>query len=84
MVDLDNYIVYGRSTCPYCTDAVNLLESKQLSYDFFDHEQDREFLEQAKRFYNRSTVPIVLKIDSDTGIVKMIGGCDDLKGYLND
>ena len=51
---------------------------------FFDLEGDREFLDEAKAFYNRKTVPIVLKIDENTDIVRLIGGCDDLKGDLGD
>ena len=80
----NNYLIYGRSSCPYCVKATHLLDFAGIEYDFFDLEEDREFLEEAKKFYNHPTVPIVLKVDGETGIVKLIGGCDDLKGELSD
>ena len=84
MVRENSYLVYGRSSCPYCEEAVQPLGFAGVPHDFFDLEDDREFLEEAKKFYNHSTVPIVLKIDGVSGIVKLIGGCDDLKGELSD
>jgi glutaredoxin len=79
-----SYLIYGRSSCPYCVKATQLLDFAGISHDFFDLEDDREFLEEAKVFYNHSTVPIVLRIDGETGIVNLVGGCDDLKGELSD
>lgn len=84
MVRNNSYLIYGRSSCPYCVEAVRVLELNGLPNDFFDLENDREFLDEAKAFYDRQTVPIVLKIDGESGIVRLIGGCDDLKGELSD
>jgi glutaredoxin len=78
------YLIYGRSSCPFCSEAVQILRSLKIESVFFDLEGDREFLDEAKAFYNRKTVPIVLKIDENTDIVRLIGGCDDLKGDLGD
>lgn len=80
----NKYLVYGRSSCPFCVEAVHILKSNNIENIFFDLESDRSFLNQAKIFYNHPTVPIVLKINRETGMVKLIGGCDDLKGDLND
>lgn len=80
----NSYLIYGRSSCPYCVKATQLLDFAGIEYDFFDLEEDREFLDEAKRFYNHPTVPIVLKIDGETSIVSLVGGCDDLKGELSD
>ena len=79
-----SFLVYGRSSCPYCVESTDLLGFAGIDYHFFDLEDDREFLEEVKEFYNQSTVPIVLKVDGPTGIVKLIGGCDDLRSWLND
>lgn len=84
MARQNTYLIYGRSSCPYCTKAASLLDFAGIEYDFFDLENDREFLNEAKQFYNHPTVPIVLKIDGESGIVSLIGGCDDLKGELSD
>ena len=81
---MDNYLIYGRSSCPYCVQATKLLDAHQLKYNFFDLEFDRDFLNEAKVFYDHRTVPIVLKVNGKSGIVEFIGGCDDLKGKLND
>ena len=35
------------------------LDFAGIEYDFFDLENDREFLNEAKQFYNHPTVPIV-------------------------
>jgi len=75
------FFVYGRSTCEYCVEAVRILRDLKIDHQYFD--SDPEFLEEAKQFYNRETVPIVLKNNKNTGKVTLIGGCDDLKEYLD-
>ena len=79
----DFFIVYGRSSCPYCIIACNALSQRGLSHKFVDCEEDRGFLHETKMFYNRETVPIVVHIPGDTGIVKLVGGCEDLMEFLN-
>ncbi|MAH60545.1 MAG: hypothetical protein CMB95_06930 [Flavobacteriaceae bacterium] len=83
-MDEDLFIVYGRSSCPYCIIACNALSQRGLKHKFVDCESDKEFIHEAKMFYNMQTVPIVIHIPKDTGIVKMIGGCDDLMEFLKD
>ncbi len=76
------FLVYGRNSCPYCVMAVNGLSERQLQHKFVDCENDRDFLNEAKTFYNKSTVPIVVQIQSKTGLVRLVGGCDDLMEFL--
>ena len=80
----DLFIIYGRQSCPYCVIACNALAQRGLNHKFVDCETDREFLHETKMFYNRETVPIVIHIPADTGITKLIGGCDDLMEFLSD
>ncbi len=75
------FLVYGRSTCSYCVETVRVLRDLKIDHKFFD--LDSDFLEEVKEFYNRETVPIVLKNNKKTGKVTLIGGCDDLKEYLD-
>lgn len=82
-MDDDMFIVYGRKSCPYCVMAVNSLTKKKLEHKFFDCEFDRDFLHEAKMFYNKSTVPIILHIPSSTNIARLVGGCDDLMEFLS-
>ena len=80
----DYYIVYGRSSCPFCVEAVDLLGSLGIDHDFLDLEEDRNFLHEAKQFYKMKTVPIIVRVDAQHGRAKLIGGCSDLKECLDD
>lgn len=65
-------IIYSRDYCPYCTNAIRLLESKDVNYvliDITDNPEKRaEMIEKSKR----TTVPQIF-ING-----KPIGGFDDL------
>tara|TARA_A100001015_G_C15033182_1_gene734467 strand:- start:1308 stop:1559 length:252 start_codon:yes stop_codon:yes gene_type:complete len=79
----DKFYIYGRSSCPFCVEACNLLKTTNMWYKFFDLETDRRFLDEAKKFYGYETVPLVLKIDSKTHTAVFVGGYDKLKESLN-
>jgi glutaredoxin len=81
---LNRYIIYGRSTCPFCKKAVDLLDSKHKESIFFDFSEDLEAITDAKRFYKFETVPIILENNNVSGLTKLIGGYSDLVEYLND
>jgi len=83
-MDKDLFLVYGRHSCPYCVIACNALSQRGLQHKFIDCENDKEFLHEAKMFYNMQTVPIIIQIPDNTGITKFIGGCDDLMEFLKD
>ena len=78
------FIVYGRSTCPYCTFAVKILHAKKKENVFFDFSEDPDAIEEAKRFYDWPTVPMVLENDLITGKTNFVGGYDDLLNRLNE
>ena len=66
-------IIYSRATCPFCIQAKNLLQAKNVSYQDIDIEQDLEKKEEMiKRADGKSSVPQIF-VDG-----KLIGGCDDL------
>jgi glutaredoxin len=81
---LNRYIIYGRSTCPYCKKAVDFLDSKHKENIFFDFSDDPEAILDAKRFYELETVPIILENNNVSGHTKLIGGYSDLVEHLND
>ena len=81
-MDNDLFMVYGRQSCPYCVIACNALSKRGLNHKFFDCDEDREFMHEAKMFYNMETVPIVIHIPNETGIAKLVGGCDNLMEFL--
>jgi len=77
------FIVYGRLSCPYCRMALDILDHLGKEKVFFDFTEDFEAIEDAKRFYNWSTVPIVLENNMTTGETKFVGGFDNLKRRLS-
>ena len=78
----ERYIVYGRASCPYCTKATVLLESVDRPFIFLDYQDDLEFLEKVKQYYDSPTVPIILSNNLDSGYVSYIGGYSDLEGLI--
>ena len=65
--------IYSRPTCPFCIQAKNLLQAKNLSYQDIDIEQNPEKKEEMiKKTEGKSSVPQIF-VDG-----KLIGGCDDL------
>ena len=75
------YIIIGRSSCPYCTHAVDYCDARVFSYVFLDYDEEREILEEYKEFHQQRTVPIVLANNLKTGLTKKIGGYSDLLDY---
>ena len=80
----ERFIVIGRSTCPFCTMAEDLLKASKKECIFLDYCPSVHILEDYKKFYNQSTVPIILSNHLDTGYTKRIGGYTDLLEYLGE
>ncbi len=78
------FIIYGRSSCPYCSHAVDLLQARGVQNVFFDFSEDPIAIQEAKRFYNWPTVPMVLENNLNTGETTFVGGYDDLYNRLNE
>ena len=72
------YIIIGRSSCPFCIMAADLCSASHKPYIFLDYEEKQEILEDYKTFHNRTTVPIVLLNNLETGRTRSIGGYTDL------
>jgi len=79
---VERYIVYGRASCPYCTKAAALLESAKVPCIFLDYQDDLEFLEKVKQYYDSPTVPIILSNNLSSGQVAFIGGYSDLEELM--
>ena len=76
---MKKYIVYGRSSCPFCIKVVNKLirNGKTFYAEMLDDNPER--LEQIKKRYNHPTIPVVI-IKEEKEI--LIGGCDDTIDHL--
>tara|TARA_R100000008_G_C3582251_1_gene169376 strand:+ start:2335 stop:2577 length:243 start_codon:yes stop_codon:yes gene_type:complete len=78
------YVVFGRESCPYCVDALSLLEEKHKKYNFINFEEDQaQVLQEIKNAYEWTTVPMIFEVSSGVQI-KFIGGFTDLSKYLED
>jgi glutaredoxin len=85
MIDQFNrYFVYGKGACSFCKKAIDLLDEKEKESVFFDFSEDPEAIEDAKSFYDRTTVPIILENNRSSGRTTLIGGYSELVEYFND
>ncbi len=67
-----NIEIYSSAWCPFCAQALNLLDSKQVEYTKISVDGEPELRAQMMQRSGRRTVPQIF-IDDDA-----IGGCDDL------
>ena len=75
------YIVYGKTKCPFCTNAVILLQSRGISYTYYSMDEKQDVLLEMASRYKHRTVPIILKVENSENI--FIGGFDALREHLN-
>lgn len=74
------YIVYGKTKCPFCTNAIILLQTRGMTFTYYSmDEKQGELLDLATQ-YNHRTVPIVIKVENSEN--KFIGGFDALTEHL--
>ena len=65
--------IYYWTTCPYCTRARSLLDSKTVKYEAYDITGDEQArAKMVERTGGPKSVPQIFIND------KLIGGCDDL------
>ena len=76
---MKKYIVYGKSSCPFCIKVVNKLLRKGKNFYVEMYDSSPEKLEEIKKRYNHPTIPVVIMIDEKE---IFIGGCDDTIGHL--
>ncbi len=78
----ENYIILVKDRCPFCVNAIELIEEMGLPNKVvrFDKEQ-LPLLEQFKTAYDYGTVPMVFKrVGPD---IRFIGGYSDLVEYFD-
>lgn len=73
---MNNVLIYGTATCPYCVRAKQLLEAKGLVYTEIRVDQDDAAREEMMSLSGRRTVPQIFINDEH------IGGYDDLCEYF--
>ena len=80
----ERFIIYGRSSCPFCVHAQDFCSASNLESMFLDYSDNLDILEEYKEFYQQNTVPIILANDLATGYTKKIGGYSDLLEYFRE
>jgi glutaredoxin len=79
---IDRFIIIGRSTCPFCTKAIEYCRTKGAELVFLNYSENLEILEEYKQFYKQETVPIILANDMLSGYTKKVGGYSQLLEYI--
>ena len=80
------YTLYIKTTCPYCSSAVNTLKQLNIKHKVIDVEKHGgkesviSTLKKNKKLSSNSTHNTVPIIFNDTG--KFIGGLDNLRTFL--
>lgn len=74
------FTVYGRPGCGYCHQAIRLLESKDLEFEYIDiYDQGLTKQDVSERINQPVyTLPQIVQGDH------YVGGCMELFGYLRD
>ena len=70
--------IYGKENCLYCTSAKELLNSKNISYKYYNLGEHYTLDEFKELFPGQKTVPVILSYGLK------IGGFDDLKAYIRE
>ena len=84
MIEDYNFIIIGRSTCPFCVYALDFCIARGLKYNFLDYKSDLPILESYKDFYKQETVPIILSNHTLSGATKRVGGYQALLQFERD
>jgi len=82
MIVFDFFHLFIKVDCPYCKDAVDLLESKKSQYVITVVDKAENYLQMVKHQFGHQTVPVVLDCDS-RGKMELVGGYTELEERLN-
>jgi glutaredoxin len=77
------YKVIAKKDCPFCIKTALLLRERREQFEFCDLDCSPDLLKEYKRYYNQSTVPIIILIDEEKGSRMVIGGFSDLVDYFH-
>ena len=75
-----NYILWVKSTCPFCVQAKDELLRRGLNHTVYIMDKKTEELEEVKTAWNHPTVPVILFSEGDEK--RLIGGYTDLLTWL--
>lgn len=78
---MNNYFhIYALGNCPYCLEAIALLNETKADYVLTMLDRCMPYLEHLKEKHEYITVPMIFQCNRETHeTVKFVGGCSDLK-----
>ena len=80
---MKKYVLFTKPSCPFCVDAVSLLEEKGETMKVVSFKEDQEdVLSEVKSAYDWPTVPMVFTVDGAN--ISFIGGYTDLVRHLDE
>ena len=78
------YVVFSKESCPFCQQAIELLQSTSNSVKIVNFEEDQvNILQEIKDAYEWTTVPMVFEVN-DNAQIKFVGGYTDLVEHLKE
>ena len=75
------YKIYAIRGCPFCVMAKNLLERKNIEYEYLTMEAASGILTEIKERTQQRTVPLIFEV-TENEAETFIGGFSDLKNKL--
>ena len=79
---LKHFHIFATSTCPFCVEAIKILEDSGHEYVLTMLDKCPEYRNQLKKKWKWDTVPVIITRNVN-GDEELIGGCSDLKEYFN-
>lgn len=86
MQEESKYIIYTKSSCPFCVKAQELLKIYDIQYDTISIDSSPLLFEEMKTAWKWKTVPMVFRYtgENPVGTLEFIGGYTDLAKKLDD
>lgn len=77
---IEKYVLYVKKGCPFCVDAIALLEERQEHYKLIALGADEKLIGEVKSALDWPTFPMVYSVSSseEEKTLRLIGGYTDL------
>ena len=76
---MEYYKIICWTGCPYCVRAKALLIEERAQFEYCSVDHSRDLLDHYRMVYKHNTVPMIIKINTEDGSEKFIGGYTELK-----
>jgi len=78
---MKKYKIYATETCPYCHMAKELLENKEIEYEYLTLDASSPIMEEIKTWTGQMTVPLIFEVTDNRET--FIGGYTELNKIIN-